>query len=448
MVEIAWTAREIKALRAALKLSALEFSRALKVRERTVAGWETGKTKRPRAASLRLLDDLLDSADSCQVERFEVAIGLRREPDRVFPRPVTLANDIGRALVPDNNGAEQADQVWVPARTADGEVVLVSLPRRSIVAGIGVAGLAAAVGVLPTAALATTPDIDHVEHFRTLRLALIESDNLHGAGAVTSLIEQSIDRMGQLRRAGIGDAVGMQRMRVLYAELAAWLYQDRRMWEHAQHWTDRALTWSHQLGDDYSIAATLIRKAHIANDQGDGAEAIELAYAAERAAPAGTRFAAVAATFAGYGSALIGDAAASDAWFDRARALADDADTDPSWGFFLDHTYIDVHQAQGRVKLGDYKGATRQFDSAIHDMRAGYTRDQAVYIARQAIAHAKAGDAEPAAKLATAAMRVGVNTGSERILHNVRDLDGLLGSSSHAEVAEFRDAGRRWAVLA
>lgn len=343
-------------------------------------------------------------------------------------------------------GADEADHVWVPARTAAGEVVLVSLPRRTVVTGIGVGALTAATGALPAAVLANTPQIDQVEHFHKLRLALIESDNLHGSGSVIPLMERSIDRIGQLRRAGIGDSTAMQRMRILYAE---WLHQDARAWDRAQHWTDRALTWSHQLNDNYSIAATLIRKAQIANDQGDGKEAHELAEAAERAAPPGTRFAAVAAAFAGHGYALAGDRAASDRAFDRARVLADDAGADPSWGFFLDHPYIDVHQAHGRVALGDYRAAIDQFGAAISGMRSGFTRDQAVYIARQAVACAKVGDAELAAQFGQAAMRVGVSTGSERILHNIRELNDMLDPrSTQSEVVAFRDAGQRWAVLA
>ncbi len=295
--------------------------------------------------------------------------------------------------------------------------------------------------------MANSPEIDRLEHFRNLRLSLIESDNLHGARDVIPLVEQSIERIGQLKRAGFGDAAGMQRMRVLYAEFAAWLHQDCRNWDRAQHWTDRGLTWSHQLGDPYSIAAVLIRKAQLANDMGDGVEARELAEAAERAAPPGTRFGAVAYTFAGHANALIGDRAGSDFAFDRAREMVDDANTDPSWGFFLDHAYIDVHQAQGRVGLGDYRGAIDQFGQAITCMRSGQTRDKAVYISRQAVAYAHAGEFESAARLGQAVLDTGVSTGSERILHNLRTVHGVLDPRSRqSEIVEFRAAAKQWAL--
>ncbi|WP_280445617.1 helix-turn-helix domain-containing protein [Nocardia brasiliensis] len=453
MIIYSWTGIECRALRDAMRMSVGDFAKELDVSARSIEGWEAqGATARLRGSSQRLLEKALADAPECVVARFARALGAEHDAlSQVDPgssRTVTLANGTLGQLSP-SFGAGDADQVWVPARTVAGEVVMVSLPRRTVVAGIGVGALAAAVGVTPTAALASNPEIDHVDHFRKLRLSLIESDNLYGSRDVVPLMEQGIDRMGQLKQAGIGDPAAIQRMRILWAEFAAWLHQDGRNWERAQHWTDRALTWSHQLNDPSSIAATLIRKAQIANDMGDGAEALELAEAAERAAPAGTRFGAVAAAFAGHGSALSGDRVTSERDFDRARVLADDADLDMSWGFFLDSAYIDVHQAHGRVALGDYRGAIDQFGKAISGMRPGQTRDQAVYVARQAVAYARAGDAEPAAQLGLAAMEVGVSTGSERILHNIRGLNSLLdGSSRQTDVVTFRDAARRWAVIA
>ncbi|MEU4345276.1 hypothetical protein AB0H00_29160 [Nocardia sp. NPDC023852] len=413
----------------------------------------TSADARLRGSSQRLLERALEDAPNCVAARFARAMGSEpegpNEADPRLPRAVTLANDTRGRLPSVALGVDELDQVRVPARTAAGEVVLVSLPRRTVVTGIGVGALAAAVGVKPAAVLANTPQIDHVEHFRKLRLSLIESDNLYGSRDVIPLMEQGIERMGQLGRAGVGGPTALQRMRILYAETTAWLHQDCRSWERAQYWTDRALTWSHQFGDDYFIAATLIRKAQIANDMGDGTEALELAEAAERAAPPGTRFGAVAATFAGYGSALSGDRATSERAFDRARALAHDANVDPTWGFFLDNAYIDVHQAHGRAALGDYRNAIDQFGAAINNMRSGFTRDQAVYIARQAVAYAKAGEAEPAAQLGQAAMQVGVSTGSERILHNIRQLNDLLDpASARTEIVEFRAAAKQWEVVA
>lgn len=424
----------------------------LEVDRTTVARWEAGisaplpwvRTKLADALGVTAdeLSDLLDEIPtSAPDSRTEVSTGMSGSGLIATAAPWTL--DSGPTLVESTAGDpafDRRDFLVLSAGTAVG----IAHDRLAVDPT-----LAVATGEAPATVLADAPQIDQVEHFHRLRLALIESDNLHGASSVIPLTEQSIERIGQLRRAGIGEPTATQRMRILYAEFAAWLHQDRRAWERAQHWTDRALTWSHQLGDDYSIAAILIRKAHIANDHGDGNEAVELAEAAGRAAPPGTRLGAVAAAFAGHGAALAGDRATSERSFDRARDLAEDADTDPSYGFFLDQSYIDVHQAHGRVALGDHRLAVDQFGQAISGMRSGFTRDQAVYVARQAVAYAKAGEFEPAARLGRTAMQVGVSTGSDRILTHVRTLDGIFDPrTAQTDVAAFRDSGKRWAVLA
>lgn len=442
---------ELAVRRRVCGLSQESLAAVLEVDRTTVARWEAGIS-----APLPWVRPKL--ADALGVTAAELSDML----DEIPASPVDPRTEIGTTI--SGPGLIATDTPW----TLDSELTLMettagdsALDRRDFLVlsagtAVGIAHdwltidpLAGATGETPAAVLADAPQIDQVEHFHRLRLALIESDNLHGASSVIPLTEQSIERIGQLRRAGIGEPTATQRMRILYAEFAAWLHQDRRAWERAQHWTDRALTWSHQLGDDYSIAAILIRKAHIANDHGDGNEAVELAEAAGRAAPPGTRLGAVAAAFAGHGAALAGDRATSERSFDRARDLAEDADTDPSYGFFLDQSYIDVHQAHGRVALGDHRLAVDQFGQAISGMRSGFTRDQAVYVARQAVAYAKAGEVEPAAQLGRTAMQVGVSTGSDRILTHVRTLDGILDpGTAQTDVAAFRDAGKRWAVLA
>ncbi|MCX4094482.1 helix-turn-helix domain-containing protein [Nocardia sp. alder85J] len=448
MITYRWTGIEIRQLRDAMQLSIDEFANLVQVSSRSVEGWESaGAGASLRPSSKRQLDKALAEASPNVVARFARMTGVDAENDNCTAVPDTLAVDTLGQPMPAVLGADEADQVWVQARTAAGEVILVSLPRRTVITGIGAGALAVAAGVKPAAVLANSPDIDRLEHFHRLRLSLIESDNLHGARDVIPLVEQSIERIGQLRRARVGDPVTMQRMRILYAEFAAWLHQDCRSWDRAQHWTDRGLTWSHQLGDPYSVAAVLIRKAHIAADMGDGMEALELADAAVRQAPPDTRFAAVANTFGAHGRALAGDRSGSEAQFDRARALAQDANVDPSWGFFLDQEYINVHQAQGRVALGDYRSAIDQFGEAISSMRSGQTRDQAVYVSRQAVAYVQAGDIESGARLGHAVMGCAVSTGSERILHNLRTVHSALDPHSrHESIVQFRDAAAQWAL--
>ncbi|MBF6300519.1 helix-turn-helix domain-containing protein [Nocardia amamiensis] len=77
--EIGWTGQEICALRQALRLSRIEFARKLGVTRRSVVSWETGRTTTVRAASRRLLYDVLDELDNDQRDRFRAALAYTRE---------------------------------------------------------------------------------------------------------------------------------------------------------------------------------------------------------------------------------------------------------------------------------------------------------------------------------------------------------------------------------
>ncbi|MVU77151.1 hypothetical protein GPX89_07800 [Nocardia sp. ET3-3] len=71
MVQVDWTAREIRALRAALKMSPGEFAKCVDITPKTVPNWESGRTTQIRASSRRLLDKALSEADPSARARFE-----------------------------------------------------------------------------------------------------------------------------------------------------------------------------------------------------------------------------------------------------------------------------------------------------------------------------------------------------------------------------------------
>ncbi|WP_218018282.1 hypothetical protein, partial [Nocardia shimofusensis] len=343
----------------------------------------------------------------------------------------------------------ETNNVLVTTRTATGEVVLVSVPRRTFVAGFG----AAAVGMAAGAALSAKPlnaafgrsDIDHIKFFRDKRMNIIESDNVYGAGSTLPEVLAAIGRMKALRQAKVVDSQGILRQLAIYAETAAWQYQDQRMFDQAQHWAEKALTWSHQVGDDYCIGLSLVRMSQLASDRGDGTSGSELAEAAERTAPRTSLFSAAAVAYSAHAYALEGNPDASARAYERARMLVSQADADPAWGFFLDHSYIDAYQAHSLTVLGDYDAAITQFGDATARMQSGYPRERGVYLARSAVAHMAAGHIEPAATLGTQALQIGIATGSGRIMERVVTLAGMMDSAStQTGVAEFVGEFERW----
>lgn len=441
-----WSSETIHALIQAMNLSLLEFANRLEVSEKTVVSWTApGSKVAIRVQNRQRLDKLLTESPACVQARFDRLRKVGGPCSDLVARqedPATLAID--------TIGADDTNQVQVLARTPDGEVIVVELPRRAVVTGIGAAALTAAIGGRPAAAApAVTAETDWISHFRTLRMSLIDSDNLCGSGPVIPLMEHNIAMLGQLRRAGAADPIQLLRMRILYGEGAAWLHQDAQTWSRAEHWVNKAGEWSLALKDPASIALVSIRKAQIACDRGDGEAALDSAEAAAMQAPPRSRFGAVATLFTAWGHALLRDARASAAAFDRARELAATADHDSDWGFFLDEAYVEVHQATAALRLGNHTAAIPQFERAIASMPGTYARDRGVYNGRLALAHAAAGDHAAAAAIGVEAMRTGVATGSQRVLAPVRKLSAVIdASSADQHIREFLDAADRWSVKA
>lgn len=436
-----WTGVEAKAFREATRLKQEPFAEYVGVAYDTVKKWERrlGDIRLSSSYAARM-DKKLAAADSAVVQRFW----------SILRMPTTVSGDVAsQQVAPLEWDAD--DYVVVSARTLTGEVVLVSVPRRTFVRGIGAA---ASIGAFtPGKSLAgkalagmfAKAQIDHVRHFEKLRMSLIESDNIYGSAQTLPHVLGAIDMLQQLKRAKVGEPQGILRMLAMFTETAAWQYQDQRDFVNAQHWASRALECSHRLGDDYYIGLSLVRMSQLACDQGDGEEAEELATAAQRSAPDNSLFGAAALTFRAHALALAGDRLASARAYDHARSVVARADADPKWGMFLDDSYIDAHQAHTFAEVGEYRRATAQFAEAMGRMQPGYPRDKGVYLARTAVAHMAAGDVEPAAALGQQALEIGIGTRSARILHKVGRLSGMIDpASTQTGVAEFCDAFATW----
>lgn len=440
-----WTGVETKAFRIALRLKQGPFAEYVGVSLDTVKKWERREaTITLSSAYAARMDQKLAAADSDVVRRLQAL--LESEP----------TSGIAVAEVDTPSETDADDCVVVSARTLTGELVLVSVPRRSFVTGIGAGAIWAAMSKskVPVrrsltgkvfAGLFANAQIDHAKHFDSLRMSLIESDNIYGSAQTLPHVVSALDLLDQLKRSKVGDPEGILRMRALFAETAAWQFQDQRDFVNAQFWAARALQWSHQLADNYYIGLSLVRMSQLACDHGDGAEADELAVAAQRSAPDDSLFAAASLTFRAHALALDDDLVASARTYDQARLIVERADHDPRWGMFLDDSYIDAHQAHTFAECGEFVSATHQFADAMSRMQLGFPRDKGVYLARAAVAHMNAGEIEPAAALGLEALQIGVGTRSARILHKVRHLSGMIdGASTQPGVAEFQDAFSTW----
>lgn len=405
----------------------------------------------------RVCDEALDTGGT--LTRLARSISDSAEGTAAAPNDVTrprdhVANFAGHVVNPAASLADQdtvaaawlpddADQVVVPAHTVDGRVMFVAVSRRAVLRGVGASavGLAAGSSLPPV-----VPDLHPAGRLEAIRKVLIDSDNLLGPTRVIPAAESQVHAIQQMRQAHRGaDHRALLEQQTKFAEFAGWLHQDAGDHQSAQYWTDRALQWSHGTGDQTLTTFILARKSQLAGDMGDAVEVIDAAGAAESLAPDASRLAAVAATFGAHGYAMQGDHVATLRAYDKARAMLDRMDTDPSspggsWGVWLDAAYIDVAAYRSLAVVGDYTGAAAGFMDAIDALPEGYYRDKGVYLARAARAHAGAGDQSRAAELGIQALAIGTETGSGRILTELTQLDGTMAQGDSSAGAEFSQA--------
>lgn len=331
---------------------------------------------------------------------------------------------------------EDGDNISVPARTADGQVIYVNISRRQLLGGAAAtAGGALASTVtaanphsLPAAALAPTGN--PVDHFRQMKRVLMDSDNMFGPTRVISTVQQQISIMEGLRPSWRGeDHRALVSVQTQFADLLGWLYQDSGDYANARYWIDRSLEWSHVAREPITTAFTLVRRSQLAADMGHATDAVDAAEAALGmvAHQDSPRISGIAATFAAHGHALRGDNSASAHAYDQARETLPHLHADSSaYALHFDQSYLNVYEGHSMAALEKHTTAASIFESAIANLPTNYHRDQAVYRTWQALAHAGAEDVEQAADLGLKALSITNETDSTRARNELAQLDSKL----------------------
>jgi len=339
-------------------------------------------------------------------------------------------------------------EIVVAARTADGRVVFVSVPRRVVLQGLGsaAAGLTAMPVTLSaaTASFSAVGDANPIEHFQQLRQVLVDNDNLFGSRHVIPMVREQIAIMQQLRSSSHGvDRRELHRVQAQYSEFCGGLYIDAGEHQLAGSWYDRALGLSHLAADHDLTVYILEGKAWLAGVMRVSADAIGAGEQAARMAPPRSRLAVISTSRVAHGYALSGDQAATERAYGRTRELFDTLDDDPAcpYGPWLNERWIDLGEAQSWMVLGNYHNAAQIFQAAIADFPGRYRRTYGFILARTALAQACDHEVEHAATLGLEALPIGIQTGSARTLTTLAQLnDRLAPWNTVPAVADFRTA--------
>ena len=201
-----------------------------------------------------------------------------------------------------------------------------------------------------------------------------------------------------------------------YAALLGWLTQDAGSLAESARWHDVMIERAHRTADGQLVAFSLMCKAMLLGDTGDGRGVLDLTGAALRnRAGLLPKVQVLCLQEQAHGLALAGqDAAGSLALLDEAAALVDRVDDDLPWGgHVLAPTYIDAQRATVLTRLGLAAEAIALWAALLPMTPRG--RDYGVFRARQAQALAAAGEPEEAAEVAVSVVPLAASTGSARM---------------------------------
>jgi tetratricopeptide (TPR) repeat protein/transcriptional regulator with XRE-family HTH domain len=404
------------------------------------------------AELVRAYDDALGAGGSLVRLHESIIQGANLEALRALhvSKPAShVSKRLGDVAEDASTQAPSEEGLSVPVRTEDGGIIFVSLSRRALISALGAGAALAASSELPAAAQPRRSSIsasgaNPIELLQATRRVLIDNDNRFGPGMAIPIAQQQIAAIKELRTDRRGaDRRQLLQLQTQYSELLGWFFQDAGDFRAAQHWMREALETSHMSGDPELTTYILARRSQLAGDMRDPIEAVDVAEAAEDMADPGSRLAAVAATYGAHGHALRSDSISTQRAYEHALDLHATMDPDPAspWGVWLDAAYIQVQRAHSLAALGDHRGAAAGFRDAISRLPAGYHRDRGVYLAREAVALAGAGEAEQAAAIGLQALSIGVETGSARINRELAQLDEAMEQWRTAPgVADFREA--------
>ena len=267
---------------------------------------------------------------------------------------------------------------------------------------------------------------------REIHRGYVEADRLMGSICITGPIQLQmpvVERACEVTRGA--DRAEMLRFACQFTEFGGWVFQDAGDLICAMHWTDRALDYALELGDQRIIAYTLMRKAMIATETGNPAQGLGIANSALEYKDALTpRLRAVILRQRSYSNAALGEVIASARDSDEAviEAVAGEKQGEEDRAPYCTPTYAAMEAGASWVLLGHPRTALPILEKSRSDWPDHtQVRDYALCVSRLAIAYAAAGELEQACAAAGEVVALAQGLGSRRVVGQIDLLYRRLG---------------------
>jgi len=268
--------------------------------------------------------------------------------------------------------------------------------------------------------LSRTSAVPVLSALRGMHRGYVEADRLMGSLCVAGPIQLQmpvIEKACEVSRGA--DRTEMLRFACQFAEFGGWIFQDAGDLTCAMQWTNRALDYALELGDERVIAYTLMRKAMIATEGGTPAQGLGIADAALRRKDSLTpRLRAVILRQRSYSNAVLGEVIATARDADEAvtEAVAGENQDEEDRAPYCTPTYAAMEAGASWVLLGHPKTAIPILEKSRSQWADHMeVRDYALCVSRLALAHAAAGDVERACAAADEVVALAQGLGSRRV---------------------------------
>jgi hypothetical protein len=394
-------------------------------------------------AQVRVLDDLLRAGGLLTAMR-QAAV-----PGTVAEVPAARCNVTGDG------------PFILQVRLPGGGSIVMSMSRRQFAQLITTGALSAALpGVVSTedaTRIARTLEqpayLDNqvLGYYRQALSACYAADKMQGPRRLIGAVLAQIEVLDSLRRGARQPYTDpLLQIMAQYGEMAGWLLQDSGDLDAAAGWSRRAAEWAHCAGDTRMAAYMLIRQANIATLTDDHAAVVQLAAAARREpGPLEPKLTALALQQQARGHARLREFRTCFTLLERAAGILGDhpAVSDPSAPVYLHHYDLLTLEEQSAVchrEAGHADTAMAILENSIAATAGSATRDRGHLTAKLAVTITQASQPDPdrAARLGMDALAIARDSGSARIIRELRTLDSRLLSHwpGHPASRDFSQA--------
>jgi hypothetical protein len=310
----------------------------------------------------------------------------------------------------------------------NGSASFTPVGRRDLL--LGGTAILAGLRIPSPAADRSPPSGDQLAHHRTLLEAARALGQVAPPATVLPMLVGQAQALRLLAKNARGrTATEAASLTARTAEFAGWMAQETGDVAAAVWWTTRAAQVAAEAGDEHTGSYALVRRALIALYQDDAATTIELARQAQSGKRTPARILGLAAQREAQGHAIAGDYSACMRALERAANLLQDRNDPPS-GPTIGTSYVSdpvaIVTGWCLYDLGKPAEAAAVLDREIARVPVTAVRARARFGARQALAHAAAGDLERACELAKPVLDQVVTVGSATIHADVRKLATML----------------------